>query len=168
MNAAIKIDITKCPVPRLEPTRPARVVNKSMIDYSTHQEPQTKVPPATGRRPWLWTPERDKVLIQMYKQMKSDEEIADEFGFVPEQIRSRVSQLRRPGGPLHDLPTRGGKGKYWTEEQIATLIEMCEADIASSVISEKLGRSRGAIDTKIFELRRDGKISCRRSFGKKS
>ena len=176
MIATMKVDITKCPVPRLAPTKPMRCkeevpwLNAANIAEAKVREKQAEKPkpaPKTPGRPsYLWTPEKDAVLIEMYRENKTNAEIADQFGMTPKQVRSRVDRLRRPGGPLYGEPSRG---RYisWSEENIEQLIEMFNEDTPTKIISEKLGRTRSAIDSMITELRQQGKIEGRRRCGKK-
>ena len=176
----LKCDPKRLPVPPLAPTRPVRQeeavpwLNEKNIAESAEnvrkvREKQPKKKPAhnpNGRQPWLWTPERDAVLVEMYRASKKNAEIADQFGMTPKQVNARVNKLRKPGGLLYGEPMRG-RYLYWSDEHIERLIVMFNEGTPTKIIAAELGRSRGSIDTMIGELKQKGVIKGCRRRGKK-
>jgi len=162
-------------VPRLEPTR-ARKPKAPSTEGAVIIEIRENAPaPVNEREPWnkgkkqprpnaLWTPERDKVLEELYLQGKLNAEIADQLGMTPKQVMSRIYSRKRQGS-LPDVPLR--TPWTWTEEQRRTFDRMYRAGEPYSAIAAAIGKTAKACETRASDLRKEGRLPKRRDYSRR-
>ena len=177
MIATPKIDLARLPVPPLEPTRARKpkapstegaVIIELPQGYSDGHEEKEHEPWNKGKRQprpnALWTPERDKVLEELYLQGKLNAEIADQLGMTPKQVMSRIYSRKRQGS-LPDVPLR--TPWTWTEEQRRTFDRMYRAGEPYSAIAAAIGKTAKACETRASDLRKEGRLPKRRDYSRR-
>lgn len=165
MNAAIKIDITKCPVPRLEPSYSKRVKVVDSFDrylmreserrerlYNWRVEHSAPKPKRKGRGPSIWTQRRVDELIRRYNARQTLDEIADALHLAKSQIHSKCSELRKKG--VLGKPTPPSNS--WKEEDNAKIIQLYQGGLTYKEIAAQVGRTECAVISQIYNLRNKG------------
>lgn len=165
MNAAIKIDITKCPVPRLEPSYSKRVKVADSFDrhiqqlterqdrlYNWRVEHSAPKPKRKGRGPSIWTQRRVDELIRRYNARQTLGEIADALHLAKSQIHSKCSELRKKGVLDKPMPPSNS----WKEEDNAKIIQLYQRGLTYKEISTQVGRTECAVTAQIYNLRNKG------------
>ena len=165
MNAAIKIDITKCPVPRLEPSYPKRVKVADSFDrhiqqlterqdrlYNWRVEHSAPKPKRKGRGPSIWTQRRVDELIRRYNARQTLGEIADALHLAKSQIHSKCSELRKKGVLDKPMPPSNS----WKEEDNAKIIQLYQRGLTYKEIAAQVGRTECAVISQIYNLRNKG------------
>lgn len=120
----------------------------------------TRMPRANS----VWTPERDRVLEEMYFKGCRNAEIGDQLGLTAYQVMSRI-YIRRRNGTLPKLPPR--IPGMWTEEDSRKFCRMYREGASYSEIAETLGRSLKACEQRASDLRTAGKLPKRREYVRK-
>ena len=110
MNAAIKIDITKCPVPRLAPSYPKRVKVADSFDrylmreserrerlYNWEKPQPSESKPRRGVKPSIWTPRRTAELIRnkMRTRKMTYRALADKTGIPLRTLQDHIANPDR-------------------------------------------------------------------------
>ena len=107
----------------------------------------------------MWTPERTKVLKELYLSGKSYKEMADHFKVSERSIMNRISALVTKGELERiERPTSNA----WTDEEVRTLIELSSRGLYPREIAPQIGRTVGACSSKLSELVKQGKVNKER------
>ena len=97
-----------------------------------------------------WIPAEDATLLDMRRRGEGDAAIAATLGRSEDSIASRASKLRRSGAmPVPAL-------RFWSDDEVATLVSMREAGATTAEIGTALGRSGWAVKDKISGLMDSG------------
>lgn len=92
-----------------------------------------------------WCREDTELLIKMTEAGETDDEIAATLGRTKRAVRSKRNKLNKK----LDAPiSHGGKlmgGTVWTDDEIATLIEMVTAGATDKAIGDALGRTARSV-----------------------
>jgi len=94
----------------------------------------------TGKR---WTKSEDEALLFFVNRNKTYCEISKKIGRSEAAIKSRLATLN-----VKDRPMKTDC-KKWTEKEVRIMLDMYEKGYKSSCISEKLGRTAKAIESKL-------------------
>ena len=108
MNAAIKIDPTRLPAPKLPPTIAVRV------DPVPAWVEEREIKMACSKRPGP-TKSETSVLIDLYRQGKTFAEIGREMGVAKGTIAKRIDKLRHAGELEYRPKVHGGGPKKGTK-----------------------------------------------------
>ena len=170
MPATLKRDITKCPVPRLEPTKPIRVnlndawVNsmKTLPQVDTWEELHERQKKKAKKYNFKqnksnWTDEQIQTIREMWIAGKPKGEIADALHMPLTKVTNKIEKMRT----AMELPPRKPTGG-WSDAEISKLIELYAADVPLAQIGQELGRSAGGCSAKMSELIRKGKIKIQK------
>lgn len=167
--AAIKIDPARLPAPLLPATHSCRIdirpqgfrVSETTIETfeEVHHNKDTRshVSNKGPKGPRIWTPERVKILSELYLAGKTSSQIADEMGMEPKQIKSQIDRLHKYG-----LLIKRRSDKGWKDEELQKLIKRYADGVQLKQISAEMGRTVSAIGRKVTELRNTGRLEVRR------
>lgn len=176
MNAAIKNDPNRLPVPKLPPTRPlkpkvpdfkeAELLRKiergrshRVISPVREEEPR---PIKRRRKDYKtsksWKPEEDEQLKKLYLQGLSNGKIADQLHMGKQRVAKRLYSLKRNGSIPH-LERRDPR--IWKEEEIEKFICLHKAGRTYEEIAAALGKTIGACQTRAWELSKQGRLKMR-------
>lgn len=165
MNAAIKIDITKCPVPRLEPSYSKRVKVVDSFDrylmreserrerlYNWEKPQPSEGKPRRGVKPSIWTPRRTAELIRLAQAGLRTDEIADRLHLALNQVKPKMAELRKKG----EIPPAPPQKNSWRKEENDKLIQLYQQGYTTEKIAATLGRTEHAVGSQIHNLRKRG------------
>lgn len=171
---ALKIDPSKLPVPRLEPTRavkpkPVNWYELARLEQSRErrvlhpvreEEPRPiKRKRKTGRTPTIWTEEEDKQLIELYLQGLGNAAIAAQMHMGKARISKRVFSLKRNG----TIPKCASRDpRIWKEAEIEQFISLYNEGKSYEDIAEAIGKGVSACKNRGSELARKGIVEPRR------
>lgn len=169
--AALKIDPKKLPAPKLPATKAAWKRNQFPAGLPIIEIPKVvpvpvPKPKATWnkgkkqpRAPKTWTPERDRILEEMYKEGASNQEIAEKIGLPQGKVEKRI-YARRSKGTLPKLPQRFTRN--WTGEEEALLIDLYLSGRSFAEIAEELHKTKAAVEHRAYRFRLQGKLPYRK------
>lgn len=172
--ATIKIDPSKLPVPRLEPTRAVKSKpigwyelcrleqsrERRVLHPVREEEPRAiKRKRKTARTSPIWTEDEDRALIDLYLQGLGNGEIADRLHMSKQRVSKRVFSLKR-NGTIPKCTNRDPR--IWKEEEINEFIRLYKQGAAYEDIAQTIGKSCGACKTRAYELAKKGIIEPRR------
>lgn len=170
MNAALKIDPSRLPAPRLEPSKPVRIDimsqgirrrlengNKIQTWEELHRNNAVTgkvIPTKQGKPtgPRVWTSDKVDTLKAMWSDGKHSGEIADALHLSQKAVRNMIYKLRREG-------QIDNRQENWTDEQINMLMRLYEAGETYPKIAQALNRTIGACSGKMLDLKSRG-IYC--------
>lgn len=165
MNAAIKIDITKCPVPRLAPSYSKRVKVVDSFDrylmreserrerlYNWEKPQPSEGKPRRGVKPSIWTPRRTAELIRLAQAGLRTDEIADRIHLALNQVKPKLAELRKKG----EIPPAPPQKNSWRKEENGKLISLYLQGHPTEKIAAALGRTEHAVGSQIHNLRKRG------------
>ncbi len=149
MNAALKVDPSRLPVPRLEPTRSYHTPPDfpEVIEYLTrHEEAARRHPESRKRCPGEWTDEEKDTLVGMYQQGKTYSEIAEALGRSEKACRSMMGKTGS---------TRKRRQTTWTKERTDELMTMIRNGHSRKEAAARLGVNVSSVHKKLERIRRN-------------
>lgn len=165
MNAAIKIDPNRLPAPRLEPSYSKRVKVVDSFDrylmreserrerlYNWEKPHQSEGKPRRGVKPSVWTPRRTAELIRLAQAGLRTDEIADRLHLALNQVKPKMTELRRKGA----IPPAPPQKNSWRKEENDRLISLYLQGHPTEKIAAALGRTEHAVGSQIHNLRKRG------------
>lgn len=141
----------------IPPGTPVKVMPTVMPKDQTEKRKKQKQ--LRTYQPTVWTPERDKLLEEMYLQRRFDDEIAEKLGLTDSQVKARIYGRKR-NGTLPTLEPR--KRIFWDEEREKKLQEMYYENRSYQEIAEILGTTACAASARVTNLRQRGIIQTER------
>lgn len=177
MNPLLKVDPSRLPKSKLEPTRPlkpkvpdfkeAELLRKiergrshRVLSPVREEEPR----PIKRRRrkdyktSKSWTEEEEAELKRLYLLGLSDGKIADQLHMGKQRVARRLYSLKRNGSIPH-LERRDPR--IWKEEEIEEFIRLHKAGRTYQEIAAALGKSIGTCQTRAWELSKQGRLKMR-------
>ena len=110
-------------------------------------------------QPTVWTPERDRLLEEMYLQRRFDDEIAEKLGLTDKQVKARIYGRKRNG----TLPWQEPRKRiFWNEEREKKLMELYFEGRSYQEIAEILGTTASGASARVTNLRQRGIIKTER------
>lgn len=172
MTAKIKMDSAKLPVPKLPATPSMRpdpipeglpivTVPSAYKPLDTSPWRSVKDKPhkkGNNRNGKWWPPEEEEKLKKLYLQGLCDDEIADRLHVDKKRVSKRLYALRR-NGSIPYLERRDPR--RWKEEEDEKFIHLYREGRTYKEISDALGKSIGACQTRAYDLSKKGKLELR-------
>lgn len=97
-----------------------------------------------------WSPQEDEALRRLRSTRMTNAEIAAAVGRTLSATSSRMDKMRM--SETDPRPPRGGKLPAWTDTETDVLREAVEAGESNIEIARRLGRSKQAINMRVFVL----------------
>ena len=166
MTAKIKIDPSKLPAPRLEPSYPKKVKVADSFDryiermserqdrlYNWRKPNTPKEKKERQSRPVIWTERRLQELIRLINEGATNQEIAETLNLKKKQIHLGIKYAKKMGAIRQReqlLPNA------WRKKDDELLISLYKSGIPEAEIAEEIGRSTHAVSSRLYDLRQRG------------
>jgi len=106
-----------------------------------------------------WTNEELRLLMRMWAEEKTLEEISEALNSTPYAISKMVVKLRRQGVPLARRKkghVAGRKNASWTQGEVEFLYRRRQESATAETIAMELGRTYHSVNAMILKLRGEG------------
>ena len=179
MNAVLKVNPRKLPVPILPPTRAVKTIVRpdkayETIDYASQYESDKKIMDERSKRAAestrrtyavknAYTPEQENEIIELYKSGMRTVDIAEKVGRTKTAIKQKIEKLRKEQGIQREVPLKRVyikrkpeseimRRNHYTPAQDAVIKEMKSQGKTFREIADQIGKSPEAVRCRWYRI----------------